>query len=174
MGGPDFDYLLSMPMWNLTMEKKDEVEAKENEEEAENVPNPAGGASKGAKKGKGKKAVTKMETKPSALAVRIEPQVSADMKEKVAKAVAAKIRKAAKSDKSKTIGIAKSEKEKGEAKDEFDQMTENKGGLKQSKLNFKPATKTKNKEQWGDDESSENEALPKKENENPWDDSGDS
>ena len=24
-GGPDFNYILSMPLWNLTMEKKDEL-----------------------------------------------------------------------------------------------------------------------------------------------------
>ena len=106
--------------------------------------------------------------------MEVSSSVERFLKEKVAKAAAAKERKAAKSDKPKTSGTARSKKEKAEAKDEFDEMTENKGGLKQSKLNFKPAKKTKNKEQWEGDESSENEVLPKLENKNPWDDSGDS
>jgi DNA topoisomerase-2 len=33
--GPDFDYLLGMTMWSLTMERKDDLINKKNDKEAE-------------------------------------------------------------------------------------------------------------------------------------------
>merc|ERR1712110_874853 len=147
--GPDFDYILGMPMWNLTQEKKDllcknrdernqelkklkattpeqmwrrdlkefltkldEVEAKERAEANADAAEAAKmkGKIKGGKKG------VKMETLPSAHAIRIDPIIADELKIKASKAVAAKERK-----------------EKGEAKkrknvdddevDEFDVMT---------------------------------------------------
>jgi hypothetical protein len=75
---------------------------------------------------------------------RLEPKVGDDLKAKVVQAAAAKVKKTAK----KVEGV----KPKGEeVKDDFDAMAEDKQGVrqrinsgdktKQTKLNFKPATK---------------------------------
>merc|ERR1711915_557883 len=181
--GPDFDYLLGMPMWNLTQEKKDElcrkrdekqqeleklratskeqlwetdlvefsekldeVEAKEAAEDAAGPVELAGKS--GAKKGKAKKGTIKLEALPSAAGIRVVPRIADELKQKAAKIVAAKERKA-----------LKDEKIKKDVKDEFDKMTEDKSGkpMKQSKLTFKPK---------------KSEASDKKEN--PWSDSDES
>lgn len=151
--GPDYDYLLGMPMWNLTQEKKDaicknrdqknqelkklkattietmwetdlndfmtkldEVEAKEAKEISEGNKELATAMKKG--KGKGAKGMNKMETLPSAHAIRVEPIVADELKIKASKAVAAKERKANKGEKK----VKKSPDEP----DEFDMMSSDK------------------------------------------------
>merc|ERR1712037_879761 len=145
--GPDFDYLLGMPMWNLTQEKKDaicknrdernqelkklkatsiegmwttdldeflqklnEVENKEKKDIKE-----ADAEIAKMKKGKGKpgKGQVKMETLPSAHAIRVAPIIADDLKLKASKAVAAKERK--------EKGETRKKKVK-EEHDEFDEM----------------------------------------------------
>merc|ERR1719195_2271267 len=145
--GPDYDYLLGMPMWNLTQEKKDaicknrdernqelkrlkatsiedmwlkdmdeflekldEVEAKEKRDVAD-----ADADLAKMKKGKGKagKGQVKLETLPSAHAIRVEPVIADDLKLKASKAVAAKERK--------EKGETRKKKVK-EEHDEFDEM----------------------------------------------------
>merc|ERR1712142_421826 len=182
--GPDYDYLLGMPMWNLTQEKKDElcrkrdekhqeleklkatskeqlwendlvefsekldeVEAKEAAEDA-GGPNELAGKS-GAKKGKAKKGTIKLEALPSAAGIRVVPRIADELKQKAAKIVAAKERKA-----------LKEEKVKKDVKDEFDKMAEVKSGksMKQSKLTFKPKkSESSNKKDnpWSDSDESE-------------------
>jgi len=182
--GPDYDYLLGMPMWNLTQEKKDElcrkrdekhqeleklkatskeqlweydlvefsekldeVEAKEAAEDA-GGPNELTGKS-GAKKGKAKKGTIKLEALPSAAGIRVVPRIADELKQKAAKIVAAKERKA-----------LKEEKVKKDVKDEFDKMAEVKSGksMKQSKLTFKPKkSESSNKKDnpWSDSDESE-------------------
>ena len=108
--GPDYDYLLGMPMWNLTQEKKDaicknrdernqelkklkatsiedmwlkdmdeflekldEVEAKEKKDVTDADAELAKMKKKGGKAGKGQ---VKMETLPSAHAIRVEPVIA--------------------------------------------------------------------------------------------------
>merc|ERR1712142_1257062 len=182
--GPDYDYLLGMPMWNLTQEKKDElcrkrdekhqeleklkvtskeqlwendlaefsekldeVEAKEAAEDA-GGPNELAGKS-GSKKGKAKKGTIKLEALPSAAGIRVVPRIADELKQKAAKIVAAKERKA-----------LKEEKVKKDVKDEFDKMAEVKSGksMKQSKLTFKPKkSESSNKKDnpWSDSDESE-------------------
>ena len=188
--GPDFDYLLGMSMWNLTLEKKEEilkkrdekqqelkkvegttkedmwgkdlddfltnleaVEAKEAEENAGDTTKVVSAGAKGSKKGgKAKKGAIKVETLPSADADRILPIIADELKTKVAKAQAAKERKALKGEKVKT------EKKVKEEKDEFDEMAEAKSSLsdsgkkfKQTKINF-GKVKPKAKTPWSDEE----------------------
>ena len=108
--GPDYDYLLGMPMWNLTQEKKDaicknrdernqelkklkatsiedmwlkdmdeflekldEVEAKEKKDVTDADAELAKMKKKGGKAGKGQ---VKLETLPSAHAIRVEPFIA--------------------------------------------------------------------------------------------------
>jgi len=190
--GPDFDYLLGMPMWNLTQEKKDlickqrdtknqelktlkgttietmwtrdldefmtklnEVEAKEikeiNEGEAE--------LSKKAKGAKGKKGAVKMETLPSAHAIRVQPIIAEELKIKASKAVAAKERKKA--------GGAKKVKRDPDDPDEFDMMSSDKA-LNSSLTKKLNATGEKKKR------APKGTGTPKKRGEkkkNPWSDS---
>merc|ERR1711885_124052 len=151
--GPDYDYLLGMPMWNLTQEKKDqiyknrdlrnqelkklqatttetmwktdldeflvkldEVEAKERKEISEADADLAKMKKKGGKNAKG---MMKMETLPSAHAIRVEPVIADELKIKASKAVAAKERK------EKGGGTKRVKKEKDEI-DEFDEMSSDK------------------------------------------------
>merc|ERR1712173_568821 len=144
--GPDYDYLLGMPMWNLTQEKKDaicknrdernqelkklkattiedmwlrdldeflakldEVEDKERKDVADADADMA----KMKKKGKGAKGQVKVETLPSAHAIRVEPVIADELKIKASKAVAAKERK--------EKGETRKKKVKAEI-DEFDEM----------------------------------------------------
>jgi len=193
--GPDYDYLLGMPMWNLTQEKKDEICRKRDEkqqelkklqgttkeelwetdlqnfsvkldeveanEKAEDAakPDEGTGGGKGAKKGKGKKGAIKAEALPSAVGIRVVPRIADELKVKTAKAIAAKERKA-----NKTEGKGgKPVKGEKEAKDEFDVMAEGQEGkgakMKQSKLTFKPKAEPKPKRDvgnpWSDSEGSD-------------------
>ena len=153
--GADYDYLLSMPMWNLTQEKKDnliknrderkqelrklqattiqefwtkdlddflakldEVEAKENA--VAQAAQDAFSKMKKAAKGKGSKGM-KVEALPSAHAIRIDPVIADDLKQKASKAVAAKERKDKGEDKKRV------KKEVKEEADEFDMMASDKG-----------------------------------------------
>ena len=151
--GPDFSYLLGMPMWNLTQEKKDaiiknrderqqelkklkatskedmwrtdldEFLTKLDEVEAQEIAdqNEAAASSKLKKaKGKGGKGA-KIEFRPSAHAIRIDPVIADDLKAKVSKAVAAKERKDKGEVKKKVI------KKEEEELDEFDLMAADKG-----------------------------------------------
>ena len=187
--GPDYDYLLGMPMWNLTQEKKDEiikkrdeknqeleklkattkeemwetdleefmtkldeVEAKEREEAEGDTT--AVAATGGKKKGKAKKTAVKVETLPSSQGIRVEPIVPDELKNKYAKAAAAKERKALKGEK------VKKEKNVKEETDEFDNMaadaktslSDSGKKLKQSKLTFKPKKEKPAKNPWSDEE----------------------
>ena len=149
--GPDFSYLLGMPMWNLTQEKKDsiiknrderqqelrrlkattkedmwrtdldEFLAKLDEVEAQEIAdlNQAAAGTK-LKKGKGGKGA-KIEFRPSAHAIRIDPVIADDLKAKVSKAVAAKERKEKGEVKKKVV------KKEEEEMDEFDLMAADKG-----------------------------------------------
>ncbi|KAB1265796.1 DNA topoisomerase 2-alpha [Camelus dromedarius] len=91
--GPTFNYLLDMPLWYLTKEKKDElcklrnekaVEAKEKQDEQIGLPG------KGAK-AKGKK--TQMaEVLPSPCGKRVIPQVTIEMKAEAEKKIKKKIK----------------------------------------------------------------------------------
>ena len=90
-----------------------------------------------------------MEALPSAAGIRVVPRVADELKQKAAKIVAAKERKA-----------LKEEKVKKDVKDEFDKMAEVKSGksMKQSKLNFKPKkSESSNKKDnpWSDSDESE-------------------
>ena len=149
--GPDFSYLLGMPMWNLTQEKKDSIIknrderqqelrrlkatskedmwrtdldvflAKLDEVEAQEIAdqNEAAAGTK-VKKGKGRKGA-KIEFRPSAHAIRIDPVIADDLKAKVSKAVAAKERKEKGEVKKKVV------KKEEEEMDEFDLMAADKG-----------------------------------------------
>lgn len=135
------------------LKKLDTVEETERQEvkDGDGGAGGGGGAGKSAKGGKGKgkgKAQVKADTLPSQHATRLEPKVGDDLKAKVEQAAAAKVRAKAK----KVEGV----KPKGgkEDKDDFDAMAEDKQGVrqrinsgdktKQTKLNFKPATKKEN------------------------------
>merc|ERR1712080_287701 len=100
------------------------------------------GVSKGYKKtGGSKKGQVKLETLPSSHGIRIEPRIDNELKEKAAKAVRAKERKANKGEGKK--------KKKGEDEDEFDEMTSDK------KLKRKSAgspKKGKGRNPWTDSE----------------------
>merc|ERR1712203_564118 len=181
--GPDYDYLLGMPMWNLTQEKKDaicknrdernqelkklkatsiedmwlkdmdeflekldEVEAKEKGDVAD-----ADADLAKMKKGKGKagKGQVKLETLPSAHAIRVEPVIADELKVKASKAVAAKERK--------EKGETRKKKVKEEV-DEFDMMAGDKS-LNTSlskKLKHSPKKKKgeKKKNPWSDSDAS--------------------
>merc|ERR1719495_1194718 len=210
--GPDFDYLMSMPMWNLTQEKIDELCKKRDEkrqelnelkatskeelwrrdlreflakldevEEGERMDDeeggggggetkPVGKATKGKSKGKGG-AVVKADTLPSKHAVRVEPNVSDDLKAKVVQAAALKVRKQTKKEEGKVKDVER---------DEFDEMADDKQNVrqrinsgdnakvkkqrnefgsaktKQTMLNFKPVDKKKLKRNpWSDVDSDE-------------------
>merc|ERR1712198_352449 len=172
--GPDYDYLLGMPMWNLTQEKKEEIIRKRDEKsqelkklqgttkeqlwerdldefstkldevEAKEAEENAGESTTVAEAGGKKKGAVKVETLPSATGIRIEPLIAEEMKTKAAKAAAAKERKALKGEKEKV------KKEKGvkEEKDEFDDMADKKTSLNDSGKKMKQsklAFKTKEK-----------------------------
>merc|ERR1712242_386140 len=181
--GPDYDYLLGMPMWNLTQEKKDaicknrdernqelkrlkatsiedmwlkdmdeflekldEVENKEKRDIAD-----ADADLAKMKKGKGKagKGQVKLETLPSAHAIRVAPVIADELKVKASKAVAAKERK--------EKGETRKKKVKEEV-DEFDMMAGDKS-LNTSlskKLKHSPKKKKgeKKKNPWSDSDAS--------------------
>merc|ERR1712013_419987 len=180
--GPDYDYLLGMPMWNLTQEKKDsicknrdernqelkklkatmiedmwlkdmdeflekldEVEAKEKKDVTDADAELAKMKKKGGKAGKGR---VKLETLPSAHAIRVEPFIADELKVKASKAVAAKERK--------EEGETRKKKVKTEV-DEFDQMAGDKS-LNTSlskKLKASPKKKgEKKKNPWSDSDAS--------------------
>jgi len=191
--GPDYDYLLGMPMWNLTQEKKDlickqrdtknqelnklkattvdmmwttdldefiakldEVEKKEikeiNEGEAELV--------KKAKGGKGKRGGMKLETQPSAHAIRVKPVIAEELKIKASKAVAAKERK-------KAGVVKKVKKEDPDEPDEFDLMSSDK--VLNTSLTAKLGASVEKKKR-----APKGTGTPKKRGEkkkNPWSDS---
>eukprot|EP00090_Calanus_glacialis_P008645 TRINITY_DN1699_c0_g1_i2.p1 TRINITY_DN1699_c0_g1~~TRINITY_DN1699_c0_g1_i2.p1 ORF type:complete len:1611 (-),score=547.76 TRINITY_DN1699_c0_g1_i2:290-4978(-) len=196
--GPDFDYLLGMPMWNLTQEKKDsicknrdlrnqelkklqattmetmwktdldefvtkldEVETKERKEVSEAD---ADLAKLKKAKGKNSKSMMKMETQPSAHAIRVAPVIADELKIKASKAVAAKERKAKGGDVKKVV-----KKEKDEF-DEFDAMSSDKALNKSlsGKLGQTPDGIVKKKR------APKGTGTPKKRGEkkkNPWSDS---
>ena len=79
-----------------------------------------GSAKLGKKQSGGKKGGLKLEVLPSPMGIRVEPRIADELKVKVAKAVAAKERKANKGDKRTTKGVM-------DDKDEFDLMNEDKG-----------------------------------------------
>ena len=149
--GPDFNSLLSMPMWNLTQEKKDsiiknrderqqelkrlkattkeemwrtdldEFLTKLDEVEAQEIAD-QNEAAAGSKLKKAKgKKGAKIEFQPSAHAIRIDPIIADDLKAKVSKAVAAKERKEKGEVKKKVV------KKEEEEMDEFDLMAADKG-----------------------------------------------
>jgi len=144
--GPDYDYLLGMPMWNLTQEKKDQICKNRDErnqelkklkattiedmwlrdldeflakldevedKERKDVADADADMAKMKKKGKGAKGQVKVETLPSAHAIRVEPVIADELKIKASKAVAAKERK--------EKGETRKKKVKAEI-DEFDEM----------------------------------------------------
>ena len=86
--------------------------------------------------------MVKKDTLPSASAIKIEAVIGEELKAKVVQAAAAKWRKAAKKEGG---GV------KAEAKDEFDEMADDKQGVrqriasgdksKQTKISFKPVKK---------------------------------
>merc|ERR1712098_908651 len=135
--GPDFDYLLGMPMWNLTQEKKDAIIKQRDDKKQE------------LKKLQGTTKEQLWERDLDEFSAKLD-----EMKAKAAKAAAAKERKALKGEKDKV------KKEKGvkEEKDEFDDMVDKKSSLndsgkklKQSKLGFKPKEKPK-ANPWSEDD----------------------
>merc|ERR1719281_1421458 len=131
------------------LEKLDEVEAKEKKDVTYADAELAKMKKKGGKAGKGQ---VKMETLPSAHAIRVEPVIADELKVKASKAVAAKERK--------EKGETRKKKVKAEV-DEFDQMAGDKS-LNQSlskKLKGSPkkggAKKgEKKKNPWSDSDAS--------------------
>merc|ERR1712050_572994 len=181
--GPDYDYLLGMPMWNLTQEKKDalcknrdernqelkklkatsiedmwlkdmdeflekldEVEAKEKKDISDADADLAKMKKKGGKAVKGQ---VKMETLPSAHAIRVEPVIADELKVKASKAVAAKERK--------EKGETRKKKVKAEV-DEFDQMAGDKSLNTSLSKKLKGSPKKnkgeKKKNPWSDSDAS--------------------
>merc|ERR1711994_255390 len=186
----DFDYLMGMPMWSLTQERKDELCKKRDERQKElkklqatskeemwlhdldefvakldevEAKDNQETQQKGFKKVAGKKGMVKAETQPSAHGIRIEPRVDDELKQKAAKAAQAKVRKAGKEDR-------EARKRAMEDMDEFDMMTDEKN-LNTSlskKLGNTPDAILKGKSK------SKMNGSPKKKGEkkkNPWSDS---
>jgi len=149
--GPDFSYLLGMPMWNLTQEKKDSIVknrderqqelkrlkattkedmwrtdleeflTKLDEVEAQEIADQNEAAASSKMKMVKGGKGAKIEFRPSAHAIRISPVIADDLKAKVSKAVAAKERKEKGEVKKKVV------KKEEEELDEFDLMAADKG-----------------------------------------------
>ncbi len=146
-GGADYDYLLGMPMWNLTLEKKEELlkkrdekeqelkvlkatskeqmwrqDLKELEEKLDEVEaKEAEEELQARKKSKPKKGSASKKRpnydESTSNGYRVEPKIPEELRTKVAKAVAAKEKKGEK----KPV-----KKRESDVKDEFDLMVEDK------------------------------------------------
>uniref|UniRef100_A0A4W6DEL5 DNA topoisomerase 2 n=1 Tax=Lates calcarifer TaxID=8187 RepID=A0A4W6DEL5_LATCA len=169
--GPDYNYLLSMPMWFLTKEKKEELckqrDAKLTElntlkkkspadlwredlaafseeltrVEAKEKENTSMPAGKGA--GKGKAVKVKQETLPTPQGRRVVPRVTSTMKaEANRKADLKKGEEAESAEPSEELGLVA----------RLSKKTKTQTG-KQTTLHFKPVTKNPKKNPWSDEEA---------------------
>uniref|UniRef100_A0A8C6G0U9 DNA topoisomerase 2 n=1 Tax=Moschus moschiferus TaxID=68415 RepID=A0A8C6G0U9_MOSMO len=150
--GPTFNYLLDMPLWYLTKEKKDElcklknekiVEAKEKQDEQIGLPGKGG-------KAKGKK--TQMaEILPSPSGKRVIPRVTVEMKAEAEKKIKKKIKSENTEGSPQEDGMeTESLKQRLEKKQKREPVTKTK---KQTTLPFKPIKKAKQRNPWSDSES---------------------
>ena len=163
----DYDYLLGMPMWSLTQEKKEELIRKKKEKKAEleklrgttkedlwihdleeflekldeveqKEREDASAVIQGkAKGGKGKKGL-KMEAMPSPQGIRVAPKIPDELRIKASKAAAAKDRKVNKIAKKLDRDL------KEDPADEFDDMINDKDKRKSlsEKLGYTPEKKS--------------------------------
>merc|ERR1712142_430663 len=165
--GPDYDYLLGMPMWNLTKEKKDELckkrddkqqeleklkattkeqlwevdldefMSKLDEVEAKEAAEDASDAGDNAGGG-GKGGSKKGKTKKGAVKVETLPSAAGiRVVPRIAEELKLKAAKIVAAKERKANKDEKSKNVKSEVKDEFDEMADGKK-LLQSKLDFKP------------------------------------
>ncbi|KAM4843786.1 DNA topoisomerase 2-alpha isoform 2-T2 [Thomomys bottae] len=178
--GPSFNYLLDMPLWYLTKEKKDELCKQRNEKEQEleslKKKSPSDlwkedlaafieelevveakekqdeqiGLLGKGGKAKGKKAQL-MEVLPSQQGKRVIPQVTIEMKAEAEKKIKRKIKSENTEGSSKEDGMEiESLKERLEKKQKRELGTKAK---KQTALPFKPIKKGKKRNPWSDSES---------------------
>ncbi|XP_048221959.1 DNA topoisomerase 2-alpha [Perognathus longimembris pacificus] len=178
--GPSFNYLLDMPLWYLTKEKKDELCKQRNEKEQEletlKKKSPSDlwkedlavfieelevveakekqdeqvGLPGKGGKAKGKK-IQMTEVLPSPQGKRVIPQVTLEMKAEAEKKIKRKIKSENTAGTPKEDGIEiESLKERLEKKQKREPGTKAK---KQTTLPFKPVNKGKKKNPWSDSES---------------------
>ncbi|KAF6097834.1 DNA topoisomerase II alpha [Phyllostomus discolor] len=138
--GPTFNYLLDMPLWYLTKEKKDEL-CKQDEQVG--LPGKGG-------KAKGKKAQV-AEVLPSPSGKRVIPRVTIEMKAEAEKKNKRKIKS------ENTEGSPQEDSVEPESlKQRLEKKQKREAGTrakKQSTLPFKPVKKGKKRNPWSDSES---------------------